>query len=350
MNAFPGIGRLVALAFAWLFALNADASEPPADRLFGSHETLDVRIVAPIDILRQERPEKDYVSGKFFVNVDGDVQEFEVGIRTRGNFRRRPDVCAFPPLRLNFKKSEVKETLLDGQDKLKLVTHCGREAYTYKQVVVSEYLAYRMLNILSDVSFNVRLLEITYESPGGDTEFESYGILIEHKDSLAERIGAAPMTVEKIPSAELDRDYLNLTSVFHYLIGNTDYSPIAAAPGAECCHNHLLFGNETPPVYSVPYDFDMSGFVGAPYAAPNPKLKIDSVQERLYRGLCSNNERLPATLDIFLQKREEIETLIRSQEELASRSRRDKLKYVGQFYKTITSERRLQRSIIRRCI
>jgi len=318
--------------------------------LFDSDQILNVRIVAPFDVIARERPVEEYVSGQFYYTAsDGELVEFDVGIRARGNFRRRPDICSFPPLRLNFKKSQVKDSLFAGQDKVKLVTHCTANSYNYEQAVIAEFLAYRILNLLTDISFRIRLLQIEYVTPGVEKSIEGYGILIEHKDNLAERLGVSSLVVDNTPVSSLDPDYLNLTSIFQYLIGNTDFSPITGSPGEECCHNHTLFGNEGEPYYSIPYDFDMAGFVGAPYAMPNPKLRLDSVQERLYRGRCINNDLLPVTLEAFSAKRDEIESIVREQPELSTRKRREILRYISRFYSSLSSQRGLDRNLVRKC-
>ena len=331
-------------------AANAQQEFADPDPLFGSDQILTVRIVAPFDTIAKERPTEEYVPGQFFyTDGDSEMLELDVGIRARGRYRRRPDVCPFPPLRLNFKKSQVKNSLFADQDKIKLVTHCTTDSYFYEQAVLAEYLAYRILNRLSEFSFRVRLLKIEYVTPGDDESFGGYGVLIEHDDNLAERIGVSQLVLENTPVASLDPDYLNLTSVFQYLIGNTDFSPVAGAAGVECCHNHTLFGNDGEPYYSIPYDFDMSGIVDAPYAAPNPKMRLESVQERLYRGRCVNNEILPATLAAFVAEREGIETMIREQSELSSRKQRDILNYIDLFYKSLSSPRRVKRNLSNKC-
>jgi hypothetical protein len=344
------------LAFASCFILgisapvaSADGGDPPGP-LFDSDQILNVRIISDFDFLAKERPTEEYVPGQFFFTADnGEVVELEVGIRARGRFRRRADVCEFPPLRLNFKKGQVKETLFAGQDKLKLVSHCTTDSYVYEQGVIAEYLAYRILNLMTDTSFRVRLLNVEYETPGGKSSFDGYGVLIEHKDNLAERLGILPIVVENTPVSSLDPDYLNLTSIFQYLIGNTDFSPITGSAGGECCHNHTLFGNEGEPYYSIPYDFDMAGFIDAPYAMPNPKLRLDSVLERLYRGRCVNNDLLPATVAAFNAKRDEIETMVREQPELSTRKRRDVLRYISKFYSSLSNQRGLDRNLISKC-
>jgi len=345
--------RWVTLASYLLVCLptpNAKGESTAPAPLFDSDQILNVRIVAPFDVIARERPVEEYVSGQFYYTAsDGELVEFDVGIRARGNFRRRPDICSFPPLRLNFKKSQVKDSLFAGQDKLKLVTHCTTDSYLYEQAILAEFLAYRILNVLTDISFHVRLLQIEYATPSDEKDFDGYGVLIEHEDNLAKRIGVSPLVVKNTLVSNLDLDYLNLTSVFQYLIGNTDFSPIAGSPGGECCHNHTLFGNEGETYYSVPYDFDMSGFVGAPYAMPHPKLRLDSVQERLYRGRCVNNDLLPVTLEAFRAKRDEIESIVREQPELSPRKRRDILNYIDRFYRSVSSQRGVNRNLVRKC-
>ncbi|MDH3552013.1 MAG: hypothetical protein OER22_05300 [Gammaproteobacteria bacterium] len=329
---------------------NAKGDSAVPDPLFASNEPLDVRIVAPFDSIALDRPTQEYVSGQLqYRTTDGKLVDLDVGIRARGRYRRRPDVCAFPPLRLNFKKSQVKKTLFAGQDKLKLVTHCTTGSYIHEQSILAEFLAYRFFNLLTDASYRVRLLRIKYANPNEEIGIDGYGIFIEHKDSLAKRIGLPPLSVEKIPVSSLDPEYLNLTSVFHYLIGNTDFSPIAGAPGGECCHNHTLFGGDGTPYISVPYDFDMSGFVSAPYAAPNPKLRLDSVQDRLYRGRCVNNERLPTTFEKIVARRDDFEALIRDQAGLSRKMRSGMLRYVDEFYRTISRPKSVERHFIKKC-
>jgi hypothetical protein len=343
----------VAIAPALLLCLsvaNSKGNGDAIDPLFVGDEVLFARIVAPFDSISKDRPVDEYVDGKFsYTDTDGKRVELDVGLRARGHYRRQPDVCGFPPLRLNFKKSQVKDTLFAGQDKLKLVTHCTTGSFIYEQGILSEFLAYRILNLLTDTSYRVRPLHIEYTSPDAEKTFDGFGILIEHKDSVAKRIGAQPLSIEKTTVSSLDPEYLNLTSVFHYLIGNTDFSPIAGATGGECCHNHTLFGSADAPYYSIPYDFDMSGFVSAPYASPHPKLKLDSVQERLYRGRCVNNERLPATFAKFQEKRADIEALVIEQAGLSRKKRRQLLDYIDDFFRTISKPRSVERHFIKKC-
>jgi len=320
------------------------------DPLFADDEILEVRLEGPFKMLQKERPDEVEAAGTFrFSTADGTAIDLDVKIRTRGNFRRNRKVCDFPPLRLNFQKTQTKDTLFDKQDKLKLVTHCETGSRRYEQTVISEYLAYRVLNTLTDRSFGVRLLRITYAYTDSDQELENYAILIEHSDRLEKRIGGKSMTTEVANIGGIRPEDLNLAFVFHYFLGNTDFSPIRTAPDEDCCHNQALLVNEDALNYTVPYDFDLTGFVNAPHAVANPRFKLQSVRTRLYRGRCFNLEQLPATLDLFRAKREEIEALPGSRAELLPPTRRRIERYTAAFYKTINDPKRVERELVKRC-
>lgn len=321
------------------------------DPLFASDDILDVRIEAPFSMLTKERPDEEEVPGTFsYTGANGELVEFDIQIRTRGRLRRGKRICAFPPFRLNFKKSQVEDSLFHKQDKLKLVSHCRPNDEPYEQAVISEYLAYRIYNLLTDRSFHARLLRARYVHTDSTREENGYAIFIEHKDRLGKRLGAATINRPKVGIRSIVPEDLNLTSVFQYFIGNTDFSPVASAPDEDCCHNQVLFTRKGELSYTVPYDFDLSGLVNAPYAAPNERFKIRSVRERLYRGRCINNEHLPATLGRFREKRSEIEALIENQEGLDIRARRSMLAFVAQFYRTIDNPKRLKRYIVEACL
>lgn len=327
-------------------------AEAEIDPLFASDDVLEVRIEAPFTMLTNDRPDEEEAAGTFsYTGANSELVEFDIQIRTRGRLRRGKDICTFPPFRLNFRKSQVKDSLFDKQDKLKLVNHCQRNSRIYKQAIVAEYLAYRIFNLLTDRSFRARLLRVTYVyTDKNDREEREYAIIIEHKDRLGKRLNATTIQATRIDIQRIVPEDLNLTSVFQFFIGNTDFSPVASAPGRDCCHNQVLFTREGELSYTIPYDFDMSGLVNAPYARPNPRFKLRNVRERMYRGRCKNNEHLPATLDLFRERRSEIESLIENQEGLDTKTRRSMLHFIDYFYRTIDNPNRLKREIVEACL
>ena len=291
--------NLLAVAVCSLLASLAGAQgsgEP--DPLFQDKTVVEITITAPFPSLLKRRPNEEYLPGSLsYTDAGGNVVNIDMGIRTRGNYRRQPRVCPFPPLRINLDTTQAKDTLFHKQDKLKLVAHCRDRSQRYEQGVIREYLAYRVLNALTDLSYRVRLVRVTYiDSENKHDDRTQYAFFIEHKKRLSKRIELPGITVSRIKTEQLEGAYSDLTSLYQYFIGNTDFSPIAGAKGEDCCHNSTLFGNEGEPIYSMPYDFDMSGFVDAPYAEPNPRFKIRSVRQRLYRGRCAHNGHLDDSL------------------------------------------------------
>ena len=346
-------GKLVLLPIILALSVTTASAGGDVDRLFASDDMLHVSITAPITSIMRERPMEEYVAGKFhYKEADGSVVEFDIGIRTRGRFRRRVEICDFAPLRINFKKSETSGTLFDKQDKLKLVTHCENGSPRYQQSVVSEYLAYRIFNLLTDISFRVRLLEVTYVDTDRDNrETVSYAIFIEHQDRMAKRIDTPIVVISRMITVPmLNPEYAGLTALFQYFVGNTDFSQIATAPNEDCCHNHELFGHDGEKLYSVPYDFDMTGFVNAPHARPNARFGLRNVRDRLYRGRCVHNAQLDAAAARFNEQREAIYELVNNQEQLTNGTRRSQVRFVDGFFKDIESTKRIEKNLIEDCL
>ena len=75
--------------------------------------------------------------------------------------------------------------------------------------------------------------------------------------------------------------------LFEYMIGNTDMSIWAL-------HNVRLIQKPNRTLIAVPYDFDLSGLVHAPYATPDRRLGLRSVVDRMYRGPCRSADEFDA--------------------------------------------------------
>jgi hypothetical protein len=349
MSTIP-VTLISAACFLFIQSTWANDQKEP-DPLFQSDEILDVRITAPLTTLRRERPLEDQLPAQIqYVDSNGVAVDLDLRIRARGRFRHRADICRFPPVRLNFKKSTVKNTLFANQDKLKLVTHCQTSS-RYTESVLREYLTYRILNIMTDASYKVRLLRITYvNTEKNSREDVRYGFLIEHRNRLAKRLQMRALDIPSTKVSALNADYSNLISLFHYMIGNTDFSQIQAADGERCCHNHVLFQDGDQPIYSIPYDFDQAGIVEARYATPNPQFGLRTVRQRLYRGRCINNERLSATISHYFEQKDAVMALIAEDPTIAEGTRKRVTSYLDGFYKNIASEKIIDRDLIKRCV
>ncbi len=279
-------------------------------------------------------------------------RSFDVRVKARGRLRRRPDICHFPPIWIDFKRKQVKGTLFDGQNKVKLVAHCKSDA-KFEQLVLKEFLVYRTFNLLTDRSFRVRLARVTYKDTKGRRKpFTRFAFLIEAESDLARRIGGKKVKANAVSMGKYDPAALNLVSVFQFMMGNTDYSMLGGPPEDRCCHNGRAFFLPDPGALflPVPYDFDLAGLVDAPYALPSPRLELTSVRERLYRGFCRKEAGiLEGTLQIFDSRRSEIFELWKSQPELTPRTRKGALAYIDSFYNIIDDPKKRRRQIESKC-
>jgi hypothetical protein len=341
----------IALTLCLAAAPRMPALAEPMAPLFSDTAPLDVKIEAPLTTLMEARPEEEYLDGTFsFADDDGQAHSLELKLRTRGNFRRQPVVCNFAPIRLNFKKKQVKGTLFDGQDKLKLVTHCKNGVSYYQQLVLREYLAYRMLQQLTDKSFGVRLLQIDYVDTETGESMNRIGFVIEDNGDVADRLGMQAVKRGNIEHADLDPAHESLINLFQYMIGNTDYSLVKGQDEGDCCHNsELLSATGEAPFFPLPYDFDFAGMVNAPYAQPAPEFELLSVRQRLYRGTCSNTDILAGTIQRLLEHRADIYRTIDDTTLLSGRSRKDVTNYLDAFFKTISNPKTIESRLIKRC-
>lgn len=334
----PSTSRVACPAALLLSLTAAAAPGGEAVPLFADDTVLPVRIEAPLTTLTRERSDTAYLDGfLYYTDGDGVEQALDLKVRARGRYRRKPDTCSFPPVRLNFRKGQVEGTPFAGVDKLKLVTHC-KNAGVYEQNLLEEYLAYRIFNTLADQSFRVRLLHVDWvdNERGGDTEIR-YAFLIEDDDLLEDRLGAQRMELERIGYELLQPEPAALISVFQYLIGNTDFSMVLGAKDDDCCHNVVLFAGDQGRYLPVPYDFDFAGLVNARYATPNPRLKIRRVTTRLYRGSCIYNDQLAGALARVLAQRGPIMAMIDTIPGMDDRTRENARRYLGRSYEMLSA-------------
>lgn len=345
---------LLLLAAALAAATPVDAQSPPASPdpaaaaaapLFASHDVLDVTLVADFELLdddraedNPERPATLHVAGP-----DGAPVELAVEVRTRGNFRLRPSTCDFPNLRLDFPaSSSAQPTVFTGQGALKLVGHC-RGSGEYDQNVLEEYLVYRLYNLLTEESFRVRLARVTYRDVrAGEEPLTRHAFLIENVDRLAARLGGLHIEVQGVQPHDLDGLSSARVELFQYMIGNTDFSVVNF-------HNVELIRLPDGTYHPVPYDFDFSGLVDAPYATPSAVLGTRSVRERVYRGFCRPGVDASALFEAFRAIRESATRLFREQPELEPKRAESAIRYLDEFYRTIESRRAREALIERRC-
>jgi hypothetical protein len=335
----------VAALLTLLPIAGAHAGDNP---LFASNEPLVLRLEGPFVTLKNAKSKPEYMDGTLKLQEGGVEKVFDLRLRVRGHSRK--EVCDFPPLLLNFKTSELKGSELEGEDKLKLVTHC-MATNTFDEYLRLEYLSYRALNLLTDMSLRARPLTVTYY----DTERKREvgvrpALFIEDEDAFAERKGLTQVDLQRIEAKQYDHDALGLVYMFEYLIGNTDWSAMLGSQGTKCCHNIVPYQRADGVLVPVPYDFDSSGIVNTPYALPNERLKINSVRQRLYRGTtCDSLADFEARLAKFDAVKPQLLELFSTSSGLDKRTAAGATSYINDFFATRSDPRKVERAFRSGC-
>ena len=336
---------------------SATGQVTPSDSLYAIADTLNEKytlfdredllsVALRFDITKFKRTRSDTVYLKailtYYIN-DKDSINKDVKVRARGEFRR--NYCDFPPIMLNFRTKDSIRGEFSSINKLKLVTECkpGRE-----ELVMKEYLIYKLFNVLTENSFRVRLLKVNYINTFKETKPEiQFGFVIEPVEMLANRINCVEIKTTNLTQKNVKPEMMDRFAVFNYMIGNTDWSvPIQ--------HNALILsqpGSERPDLgVIIPFDFDFSGLVGSSYASPFPGLPITSVRDRLYLGICRDEDVFVKILREFLDKKPEFYKVINEFPYLKDKTKKEMISYLDQFFNGINDRNTLARKLASECM
>jgi hypothetical protein len=311
------------------FGYSAFANNVPPDRgifdLWNYQEVIDIKLTFDLEkVFADRRGEQDYPAMINFKDAGGEKQNWQLKISTRGNFRRQK--CnEIPPLKLNFKKGDLRDAGLADLDDFKLVTHCIDDYQEAKELLLKEYLVYRMFNQLTDVSYRVQLVNITYEDINTGKRKKQMGFLIEDTAQLRARIGADKIEKMRVVEQEkYEAEYSKLVGMFQYLIGNADWGITHS--------KNIKYVEKNGKVLPVPYDFDFAGLVGAPYMTPSTHYGLTTRFDRIYLGFEQSMPELVKAIRILEERKDAIYQTIEELKPLKKSSRQDMIEYLDTFY------------------
>jgi hypothetical protein len=303
--------------------------------LFMADAPVEITLVGNYKVISKDRDTlstKEYWGEVRMKDANGADMKVPVQLRTRGHYRLANRNCSFVPLRLDFKKGDVKGTVFDGQDKLKLVTHCNPNAQ-YEEYMVREYLAYKVHNLITPRSYRARLAKVTYVDSATNTPIETRnGVFLEHEDDVAKRMEGEVVDIRRALFDDVDPNQILELAIFAAFVGHVDWSLAAL-------HNVRLVRQQNGNLMPVLYDMDFTGLVSTKYSIPDSRLGIRSVKERLYRGPCKEPEELAAFFGPYREKKDVILKLYDDQPGLDSRYRADAKKWLTEWFKLLESQR-----------
>ena len=330
------------------------AAEP---RLFESNEVMEISV--PVEFKSICRPHEDgnceYIPTELrYKEPSGESHSIPVQIKVRGGWRSLSRNCSIPLLWVRFDQQQTANTPFQGQLLLPLTTHCGRglslessqsrvSRTDWEQYLLREYLGHRLYNLLTEISIRARLVRIEYPNPDhpGRT-IRSYAFFTEHFESVAERNGIELLPRPGFDYRILDTKSADVLALFHFMIGNTDWSIVRERNTVLMKTN---FGKQVP----VPYDLDMSGLVDAHYAGPAPGLPIETVQERYYLGFCHPDVDWGELFRFYRSRRYDVLATVDSVPGLDWNNTRQVKKFLEGFFRILNSHTDREKYIVEAC-
>lgn len=272
--------------------------------------------------------EDHYHPASLKVIQEDSIHQFDLEISRRGVTRKK--ICDFPPIKLKFPKKTLTANGFSNFNNYKLVTHCmeGEDDY-----VLKEYLTYKLFSQLTEKSFQVKLAKIRYIDESGEVPNEEhYGFLIEGNKELAKRLEGELLNPKKYKITKVDKEQYKNMVLFQYMIGNTDWNLSRG-------HNikWVQTGDNNVPS-PIPYDFDYSGLVNAPYAIPHPKMPIKHVRERFLQWRGKNKTALIPICEKFKAQKTEFIQTCQGFEDLNPAAKEDIISFLETFFEDVENE------------
>lgn len=325
------------LCVSGITAYSQKAEIPP---LFQQQEPLALQLTFSIREVKRSKSDSVFFNSSLKYKANESWDSIPMEIRARGNFRRRN--CFFPPLRLKIKKRDADKTIFDGNKSFKLVLPC-QAVKSGRDLIIKEYLCYKLLEPLTPFCFHTRLADITLiDTSGKNPKTHSItGFLIEDDDLIAHRFKGT-VVEKKIHPLQMNDTSSIMIDLFQYMIANTDWSSHGQ-------HNMKVIQARAGNI-PLAYDFDMAGLVSAPYATVNDGLPISSVKERLYRGYCRNESLVQYVRSEYLKNESVIYKIINDHQSYFTPTDFNGItKFIGEFFDVLKNDRKFSDAILMQC-
>ena len=211
------------LGMAWFFLSTTTNSLSAQSSIFehlSNTEGAALTLSTDVSALISEKYATEYQPGTL---TTADGKSYSTLVRPRGKYRRK--IAPIPPLKLKFKKKVLEAEGLDTLNEIKLVLPSVLDARG-DELVVREYLAYRMYEHLSPASVRARLIDLTLVNTGlgNQQQYKVKAILLEDEEETAARLNGKLVDFYGMSLDSFSAQQAALVATFQCMIGNTDWS------------------------------------------------------------------------------------------------------------------------------
>ncbi|MCW5920903.1 MAG: hypothetical protein KIS77_01065 [Saprospiraceae bacterium] len=296
-------GILISLLLLFLpFASGGQKTAAPKSVFEHLTKTEGAKMTLELDLttLLENRKKDQYLPATLTTD---DGKAYKVEVKPRGKFRRK--IADIPPLKIKFKKKDLTSQGFDTLNEIKLVLPAYNNSLG-EELVVKEYIAYRMFEHLTSASVRARLVRLTLRDMHVEQSRKMLAILLEDEEETAARMKGELVEQYGTSPDSLIMNQAALVSVFQYMIGNTDWD-IAMQRNVR-----LIKSPESGKILVVPYDFDFSGLVSAPYSSPASDTGLKTVRDRFMMANGISPDHLKRAIKIVRSAKEDFYSLCRT--------------------------------------
>lgn len=287
-------------------------------------ESAELTLEADLTTFVGQKKTNNYLPGTLRLK---DGKSYSVEVRPRGRYRRR--VSQIPPMKIKFNEKELSAEGLDTLNEVKIALPCFFDNQG-NELIVKEYLAYRMFEKTSDAYVRAGLVKLNLidTNEKGFGKKKAYAIFIEDEEEVAQRLGGVAEEKFGVAIDSLEMQQAAMVAMFQYLIGNTDWDFSMNR------NIQLIRQKETGKFLALPYDFDFSGLVSAPYASPSSESGLKTVRDRYLMAQGLNPDSLKVATNLLKTKEKDYYQLCRSKL-LASDTKDNMINFLGTFFKNM---------------
>ena len=173
--------------------------------LFSVEEPLYLTLKFDVNAFKKTKRQDVYHDAEMTKLVSDDLQVTNsVQVKARGTIRRK--ICNLPQISLNIGNSVIKADSLQDVFRMNMVVRC-KNAAQYEPYVLREYLAYKIYNFITPLSYRVRLVRLTIIDTGKDNEVtEDWAFLQEPDELMTLRLNGIMIKNDKLSMVSMRPD------------------------------------------------------------------------------------------------------------------------------------------------
>src|SRR5678815_439900 len=191
-------------------AVHAQVIDP--GKFFEEDAVLDARLSLDFGKLIKTSSKPEYFPATFSCKIGDSTISEQIRVIARGHIRK--EICYLPPVKLNFHNNTSPK--LYPLNSLKMVCTCYENS-NGDQLLLKEYLVYKMYNLITERSFRVRLLNLSYEDVSKKKPYVGHAFLIESDKAMAKRNGCTELKNTRSHSEYTNRNQMTIVAIFQYL-------------------------------------------------------------------------------------------------------------------------------------